>query len=69
MPRLVLARDVADGVRPELRCWDVRELRALLGENDGTVDVRLRATVTVFRHLNGWLLEEGEAFSVWFQQS
>lgn len=69
MLRLVLARDVADGVWSELRCWDVRELRALLDENDGTMGARLRATVTALRHLNVWLLEEGEAFSVWFQQS
>lgn len=35
---------------PELRCWDVREARPMLDENNGTVDVWLGAVVTVLRH-------------------
>lgn len=40
----------------------------MLHENNRAVDVGLRATVTVLRHLTGWLIEEEGAYSVRFQK-
>lgn len=54
---------------PELKCWDVREVRPGLEENARIVDAGLRAAVTVLEHLTGQLMEKEGAYSVWVQQS
>lgn len=42
----------------ELRCWDVREVRFMLDENNGIVDVWFGVVVIVFRYLRVGLWKE-----------